>query len=153
MTPELQTKIYEKYPEIFKDKDASPNTSCMGFGLDVADGWYTLIDNLCNFLMRGVRSDQYMLDIYKQRNDQAKIIEYQNKVDAALAILPVASQVKEKFGTLRFYVNSASSEDYAAITFAEMMSGSICETCGNLGKIRTDKPWVRTLCDVHAQEK
>lgn len=58
----------------------------------------------------------------------------------------VISQVKEKFGTLRFYVASAPEHVYDAIEKAERKSAETCEQCGAPGKRRNDG-WIRTLCD------
>jgi hypothetical protein len=63
--------------------------------------------------------------------------------------VPVAVQVKEKFGGLRFYVQAATKEHYNYISFAESMSYRTCEECGNPGKTYTDG-WHTTLCDIHA---
>jgi hypothetical protein len=61
-------------------------------------------------------------------------------------------QVKEKFGTLRFYwrnnitdpMKSKIAEDLASYT--ECKSGWTCESCGGFGKTRGDG-WVHTMCD------
>ena len=62
------------------------------------------------------------------------------------------SQVKEKFGTLRFYYNGGDTSIEAMVRFAEAMSGCTCETCGSPG-VRRGGGWVRTLCDKHAEEQ
>lgn len=57
-------------------------------------------------------------------------------------------QVKEKFGTLRFYTNTKkepSKKFIAALERAYKISGRVCEDCGGKGKLRGDG-WVRTLC-------
>ena len=67
----------------------------------------------------------------------------------------VASQVKEKFGTLRFYILGGTDEAYEAITAAEEESASICEMCGEPGVLRS-AGWWTTMCDTcyanHAKE-
>ena len=60
-------------------------------------------------------------------------------------------QIKEKFGTLRFYVQGASDELYEAIEAAERESEVTCEKCGTEGKLRTDG-WWRILCDECEKE-
>jgi hypothetical protein len=62
-------------------------------------------------------------------------------------------QVKEKFGGLRFYINSGSDEIFARISKAENDSYEICEKCGEKGELRRDIGWYTTLCDVHYQER
>jgi len=61
-----------------------------------------------------------------------------------------AVQVKEKFGTLRFYIDGCSGETfkvaYAEISEAESRSAKTCEDCGKPGKLR-GSGWYRTLCD------
>jgi hypothetical protein len=61
-------------------------------------------------------------------------------------------QVKEKFGGLRFYINTGSDEIFKRITLAENQSYEICETCGVKGDMRTDIGWYRTLCNKHYEE-
>lgn len=58
-------------------------------------------------------------------------------------------QIKEKFGSLRFYVNSASDECHRIISRYENLSSEICETCGEPGELRQGG-WMRTLCDNHS---
>jgi hypothetical protein len=57
------------------------------------------------------------------------------------------SQVKEKFGSLRFYIPSGSDEMHDRINKAEDDSYFICEVTGLPGEVRPDLGWWRTLCD------
>jgi hypothetical protein len=63
------------------------------------------------------------------------------------------TQVKEKFGGLRFYINGGSKEIYDRISEAEKESYDICEDCGAPGELRKDLGWYFTLCDTHHQQK
>lgn len=63
------------------------------------------------------------------------------------------TQVKEKFGGLRFYINSGSKEIHDRILKAEKDSYHICEKCGQEGQLRGDIGWYLTLCDEHYNEK
>lgn len=62
----------------------------------------------------------------------------------------IASQVKEKFGGLRFYIESVSPENhkeiYQYIEDAEVKSIETCEYCGEPGR-RKGGGWVKTICD------
>jgi hypothetical protein len=62
--------------------------------------------------------------------------------------------IKEKFGTLRVYPNSAPEEVYKIINKYEEESSKICEDCGESGKIISSKEigWTRTLCPKHYEE-
>jgi len=63
----------------------------------------------------------------------------------------IASQVKEKFGGLRFYIESCSDEIYNKadnyITEAENKSYEVCEICGKEGELRHGG-WLQTTCDT-----
>jgi hypothetical protein len=63
----------------------------------------------------------------------------------------IATQIKEKFGTLRFYYCGGDDYCRGVESMAESMSAVTCEVCGSSGKIRNGK-WIRTLCDEHAKE-
>jgi len=64
----------------------------------------------------------------------------------------VVDQVKEKFGTLRFYYSGGDERIDGMVRMAESMSGLTCEECGAPGKSRGGG-WVRTLCDEHAGDR
>lgn len=64
----------------------------------------------------------------------------------------VAVQVKEKFGTLRFYVDGGDDCTRGMIRIAEAMSGVMCEECGAPGR-STTSGWIQTLCEKHAEER
>lgn len=58
-----------------------------------------------------------------------------------------ASQVKEKYASLRFYMESPSSEMKPLIAEAEKKSSETCEECGAYGRLRK-LSWVMCLCDA-----
>ncbi len=70
----------------------------------------------------------------------------------------VVHQVKEKFGTLRYYcepsvkTRSAQADSFRAIIVeAERTSATTCERCGQRGQLCNRKYWLKTLCDSCAQ--
>jgi len=63
-----------------------------------------------------------------------------------------ASQVKEKFGGLRFYTNGYTDEVSGMIRMAEAMSYRTCEECGSPGRSNS-YGWISTLCDTHRLER
>ena len=122
MKPELQKKLTKDFPKIFGDIDKTPQESAMSFGILTGDGWYWIIRHLCRALQE--RTDEH---------GEPQV---------------VASQVKEKFGGLRFYVNGASDEQYSLIHFIEGLSFSVCEECGSMANVSLRKTgWLVTLCD------
>jgi hypothetical protein len=62
------------------------------------------------------------------------------------------TQIKEKFGGLRFYVGAASEAVHKAIEEAEKKADLTCEECGEPGVKCCPKYWIRTLCEKHAEE-
>jgi hypothetical protein len=54
-------------------------------------------------------------------------------------------QVKEKFGTLRFYC-SGNDAIYRYVRLAERLSAVTCEDCGKPGTTK-DSGWIRTQCE------
>jgi hypothetical protein len=84
---------------------------------DCGDGWFNLIWNLCE--------------------DLDKVVGEEFRVD----------QVKEKFGTLRFYASGTNREAEALIRVAEKLSAITCEICGKPGKLKVKGAWYRTVCD------
>ena len=120
MREERDNKLCENYPGIFRDRNAPMNRTCMCWGFP-GDGWYDLIDSLCKKL---------------------------TLIEKISGLKVVASQVKEKFATLRFYYHIDSEakpivgEEEASIWYAilediiekaESRSGRTCEICGEYG--------------------
>mgnify|MGYP003338238573 FL=1 len=133
MRKELDEKLCEKYPLIFKNRHGDMRTTAMCWGFDVGDGWYNIIDVLCGMLYsdyhqakeRYEDTKEWFEDTghYPWRNGEAitpeKLEELRLKMVEQEQLVPVASQVKEKFGGLRFYVERATTEHYNYISFAE----------------------------------
>ena len=53
-------------------------------------------------------------------------------------------QIKEKFGTLRFYVDRSGM--YDSIDKAEHQSEVTCENCGKEGSLK-NTGWIKCLCE------
>lgn len=127
MKEELEIKLFENYPKIFKQKDLPSHKTAMCFGLDCDDGWYMLIDKLCECI-------QFHVD--KNGHPQVEAV-----------------QVKEKFGGLRFYTNNADEYLTGYIDFAESMSMNICEVCGSTKGVGQTVGWIKTICTKCAGRK
>ena len=128
MKVELQNKLFKKYPKIFGQKDLPMNQTAMCWGIDTADGWYGLIDELCKQI-------QWHIDHNLNDDELVKSVQVE------------ATQVKEKYGTLRFYYQGGDDFIEGLVWMAEGMSGRICEECGAPGK-PDDGGWIRTLCHL-----
>jgi hypothetical protein len=127
VSPELDRALCERHSKIFIERQVSESQSAMGRGFEVGDGWYHLVDALCAALQR--ETDQ----------NQAPQV--------------VATQVKEKFGGLRFYARTASERQRATIDFAAALSMLICETCGAPGRLgHFSGRGISTGCGKHGAE-
>ena len=160
MRRELDEQLCARYPLIFKDRNENMQNTAMCWGLECGDGWYNIIDVLCGLLTSEYRGAKNRYDHFievgvggvlygTKKVTQEDIDEAKTKLDEETLKVPVAVQVKEKFGGLRFYVQAATDKHYQYISFAESMSYRTCEECGNPGKTYTDG-WHTTLCDIHA---
>lgn len=179
MRDELDKKLCEKYPKIFRDRYAPINDTCMGWGFSCNDGWYNIIDILCaniqhhidwkrrqrvdallynRALVRSSKGNLEPMIRYFSRNKTPSAWDLDNAEKVFEDIEPqcrkvpevcpqvTATQVKEKFGTLRFYYHGGDDSIDGMVSMAESMSGVTCESCGNVGK-RVGNGWIRTICE------
>ena len=58
-------------------------------------------------------------------------------------------QIKEKFGRLRVYTTLNDDYIFGIGDITELLSEFMCESCGEKGTLRTNRRWVKTLCDSH----
>lgn len=137
---ERDVQLKDKYPEILKNLGGDPSKTCMSWmhgGIDIGDGWIPLLKKLFDFC-------QFNHD----RNGYPQL---------------VAEQIKEKFGTLRFYYHfeecktdhpHKKSEEYleGAIEFASFLTSEICEFCGKPSKVH-GKQWRTTECKECEDER
>lgn len=105
------------------------------FYWDIGDGWFQLMDELCRDIVK-ICADRHIT-------------------------IPTCVQVKEKFGTFRFYLGASDGgvdgteqdrrDIHTLISRASRISAVTCEECGAPGELRTDG-WAQTRCDEHARE-
>lgn len=170
--------LIEKYPLLFaRSEHNKAPFSLFGFECDL--GWYDIIEGLCNSLYRNYRMVNTRLEwantrlsevdsnlgTYFKTKEEAEekltkeIAELSVELEREICNVPIVAQIKEKFGTLRFYVdfregvtNSATARVHALVDFAEHMTQITCEQCGDKGKTY-GIGWNKTLCHKHAVEK
>ena len=171
MNSELEQKIFDKYPKIFGDRSKPMTETCMCWGLEVGDGWYNLIDVLCE-----APTYTYSTSVKVDEEDGKRLRIEPYSGSYYFMVEPpqvIAEQVKEKFGTLRFYyrvefnkdiVDLLETEKYPALQkivdrysnyidgivhFAETASGRTCEETGTDGEIHSSggsrAGWLKTL--------
>jgi hypothetical protein len=64
-----------------------------------------------------------------------------------------AFQVKEKFGGLRFYIDSADKYLNGVTNLGELLSFHICEETGNKGHPYKFDGWIQTLSPEEAKKR
>jgi hypothetical protein len=116
----------------FFKPDYSLQNNLMAFGFECDEGWYSLIDELCSKLEK----------LINEKYPKLKKGKYPFEV----------SQVKEKYGGLRFYINSAPEEILDLIDEYEKKSYKICEICGEPGELKEVNHWYKTVCPKRYQE-
>lgn len=123
MSPALDELLCQRYPLILADRNRLAEDSCMGRGFECGDGWFDILDVLCERI-------QFLID---HQDDIPQV---------------AATQIKEKFGTLRFRIKGGNAEIRGMIDMAESMSGRICELCGKPASIVQNS--LKTRCQEHA---
>ena len=177
MNSELQKKIFDKYPKMFGDRTKPMTETCMCWGLDVGDGWYNLIDVLCEAL-----TYTYSTSVKVDEEDGKRLGVKPYADSYYFCVEPqqvIATQVKEKYGTLRFYYREEYSEEVMSLVetgkypdlqriidrysdyingivhFAETASGRTCEETGQSGELHatggTRNGWLKTVNKEHAK--
>ena len=124
MNEENTKKIIEACPSMFVSYDGMPYF----FGFECGDGWADLLVETCK------KMQAHLITLSKELAEEI-----------------VALQVKEKYGTLRFYISSYTETLDAIVLDAETRSATICEQCGKTGKVRGDM-WLYAACDVHTRD-
>ncbi len=101
-------------------------------------GWYGLLHDLSMKIEK----------ILEKEAENSKLHEgEENEYVEMFAI-----QVKEKYGTLRFYMSAQTEEMEPLIHSAEVLSSQTCEFCGEPGKMHGTH-WLKVRCDKCYEEK
>jgi hypothetical protein len=145
MRDELDQKLCADYPKIFANRFGDMKETAMCWGFECDDGWYNILNVLCANIQLHIdwRNDR--------RESMLKDNPYNQEIPDEVPQV-IADQVKEKFGTLRFYYHGGNDKIDGMVQMAESMSAFTCEKCGALGKLR-GRGWLYTACDAHTDEK
>jgi hypothetical protein len=138
MNSELQNKLYEKYPQLFVNKDKTPMQSPMCFGIETGEGWYEILSSLCWMIKQYEDSIIWQTEWNQKTNPEYKSDYFPVKFD----------QIKEKYGGLRVYFSGGDQYIEGLVSMAEAMSYKICDVCGNKGEANK-QGWISTRCEGH----
>ena len=131
MKQELDEYLCKVFPKIFAERNLPMQETAMCWGLECGDGWFNIINQLCQNIQHH--------------------IDWKNKEKEVVAQV-VVSQLKEKYGTLRFYYSGGDDTIDGMVSMAESMSGVTCEECGNIGE-SNNGGWIKVLCEPHREER
>jgi hypothetical protein len=140
MKKNMQEKLFKKYPQIFRQKDLSAQETAMCWGITCGDGWFDLIDDLCSEIQNRVNNVNSNRK-YSIKSSSPSLIPIKT-----IEFICEATQVKEKFGSLRFYTQGGDDYINGMISLAESLSRKICSQCGNKKNIQQRRGWQHTLC-------
>jgi hypothetical protein len=120
VSPENTKKLIDIYPELFACQANSLEPFAL-FGFECDDGWFEILKEC----IQKIKDESLEKDLFL-----------------------TADQVKEKYGTLKIYLNQYTDSLQKIIDEAEEKSGKTCENCGKEGKLRKlNKFWLSVRCD------
>lgn len=125
MSPELERKIVARWPDWF-DVHGDLRRTLMPHGFQCGDGWFDLVRRLCERLEPLVTE----LSTALPDGDRFEVLE-----------------IKQKMGSLRFYVSHHDAAIDTEIDGARLDSRRTCENCGSPGMLRNRDGWLVTVCD------
>lgn len=131
MSPEKENELIIKYPALFAGRTLPLSTSLMGFGCECDDGWFNILNAMCNRLDEHIKNGNWHHETPYQ-----------------------FLQIKEKYAGLRVYDHGRDDYMDGVIDMAEQLSYFTCETCGAPGTVccATGGYWLKTLCRAHMEE-
>ena len=176
MKRELDEYLCKVYPKMMVNRDKSMQETCMCWGFECGDGWFQILNQLMGNIQHHIDWRERQRDLDIKFNEMAVQLkagdstlfdesmkdmlnrDFVEKRKQELIDLPLREikecpqvtldQVKEKFGTLRFYYSGGDDYISGLVSMAESMSGVTCETCGKPGT-QTSGGWIKTACKEH----
>ena len=158
MKDEFDAALCRDFPSLYRNRGADMRTTAMCWGMECGEGWANILRALSAGLTKVTENHA--------SGSAAKAADHHFECGFEI----VADQVKEKFGTLRFYFHSESKPDvqpeevdgdYAKqieaeidgmVEMAERMSAVTCEACGRPGVMR-GHGWYFVACEEHARDE
>jgi hypothetical protein len=180
MKQELDKLLCERYPKMMVNRNKNMQETCMCWGFECGDGWFQILNQLMGNIQHHIDWRERQRDVaikFRNMAEQLKagdstLFDEEHKdlvnrdyvekrkqefIEDPLREIPepiaqvTLDQVKEKFGTLRFYYTGGDDYISGLVSMAESMSGVTCEECGKPGT-QTSGGWIKTVCVEHGGE-
>lgn len=161
MKKEHDDLLVSKYPKIFVHRNGDRRQHRIATGFECGDGWFKLLDRLCHNIQHHIDSTgehrkwaiQFNSDVFDALAGNYLPLEVRwptysrEQIDRAIKESDVltrandevkqveATLIKEKFGGLRFHATGGDSYISGVVDMAQSMSYSICDICGQTGKV------------------
>jgi hypothetical protein len=132
MKRELNEALVRDFPLTFA-RDSNGREPWSMFGFECSDGWEPSIRKTAEKL-------EPLIVAAKEKDPEGYEAGYYR-----------TSQLKEKFGSGRWYLSGATDEMHDLVEEWEHVTYEICETCGQPGKLR-GHGWLYTACFEHTKE-
>ena len=168
MKAELQNYLVKEYPEFFEYlKDYKGPLMPITFGFECGDGWFPILEALMANIRNHVenenrnrkhrfrhrfpqwlKSKAYWRLPHKRKYLKKFLIWVADLFPKGVAPMsPIdITQIKEKFGGLRFYYNGGDDYIHGLEAMAESLSYRTCEYCGATKDVGHTQGWVITCC-------
>lgn len=118
MNKELTEKLFNKYPNLFKQRFYPFTQSSMCWGFDCDDGWYKLIDKLCSSI--------------EKISDKVEVIQVKEKFGGLRFYVINSDKKVEKL------IKKAEQDSYKICELCGSRKKVRCQTF---------ESWMQTLCE------
>lgn len=143
MTPELENKLYQRFPNLFVDRSLPMTQTCMCWGIETGDGWFKILWDLCEKLekFKGLRFVQVKekfggLRVYYNFESEHRTIKSYRLFLRGLNSR-TKRKIKREYKTIDYLIDEA-----------EKVAWKTCEYCGSELELEKDGEgyWIAKSC-------
>lgn len=134
MDDELEQQLVDNHPEIFSVYDDSealkgPTPQLALFGFECGNGWFDLIDTLCETI--------------KELDVETTAVQVKEKYGG----------LRFYHDGLKADEERRQERAFGTIQMAQNMSFNICESCGNSAELHQQSGWYQVRCEDCLEEE
>ena len=125
MIERLSDQLKKEFPDVVIVDDLNHDSPFALFGFESPNGWFQILYHAFDQMQQRVNEHQAIVRI---------------------------RQIKEKYGSLRLYIQTNDDTCKRIADEAEEQSETICEVCGAMGKL-DDRGWSKVRCELHREDR